>query len=64
MGMPNKRNYFNVTVVDRDVRAAFCGGKAALVFWLFVKSWGGILQNPALFLCLELFYVYKFYVDN
>lgn len=31
---------------------------------LFVKSWGGILQNPALFLCLELFYVYKFYVDN
>lgn len=32
MGMPNKRNYFNVTVVDRDVRAAFCGGKAALVF--------------------------------
>ena len=32
MGMPNKRNSFNVTVVDRDVRAAFCGGKAALVF--------------------------------
>ena len=32
MGMPNKRNYFNVTVVARDVRAAFCGGKAALVF--------------------------------
>lgn len=38
--------------------------KSVSVFWLFVKSWGGILQNPALFLCLELFYVYKFYVDN
>lgn len=46
--------------------AAFYGSltETGKISWLFVKSWGGILQNPALFLCLELFYVYKFYVDN
>ncbi len=27
-----RKRHGNVTVVDRDVRAAFCGGKAALVF--------------------------------
>lgn len=30
MGMPDKGNYFNVTVVDRDLGTAFCGGKAVL----------------------------------
>lgn len=45
MGMPNKRNYFNVTVVDRDEELLSVGEKQLLFFVQTLRNYFEKYQN-------------------